>query len=70
MKVYRGYIISPVPHSPTLMRVAVEGQGGKVPNVLTGMFTSYTTVMEIVDKYLESKLVQESEDVSKARKKG
>lgn len=70
MKTYRGYIISPVPHSPTLLKVAVEGQGGKIPNVLIGMFTSYTAVTEIVDKYLATKPAQESENVSKARQKG
>lgn len=69
MKTYRGYIVAPVPHSPTLLKVATEGQGGKIPNVLNGMFTSYTAVVEIVDRYLATKTDEENID-GKARKKG
>lgn len=69
MKKYRGYIIAPVPHSPTLVKVAVEGQGGKVPNILVGMFTSTTAVMELIDKYLAEKESQEAVN-GKARPKG
>lgn len=69
MKTYRGYLITPVPHSPTLVKVAVEGQGGKIPNVLLGMFTSTTSVMELIDKYLADKEPQEAVN-GKARPKG
>lgn len=69
MKTYRGYLITTVPHSPTLVKVAVEGQGGKVPNVLLGMFTSTTSVMELIDKYLADKESQEAVN-GKARPKG
>lgn len=69
MKSYRGYLITPVPHSPTLVKVAVEGQGGKIPNILVGMFTSTTAVMELIDKYIGEKESQEAVN-GKARPKG
>lgn len=51
---YKGYIISGVAESPTLKRIATEGQGGKIPNVLTGSFTSYHVAMDAIDRYLEA----------------
>lgn len=69
MKVYQGFIISTVPASPTLLKVATAGQGGKIPKVLEGMFTSHAAVQEIIDHYLASKSDEELTD-GKTRKKG
>lgn len=52
MTTYRGYIISTNPFSPTLYKVAVEGRGGKIPNMLDGSFTSVGYVKELIDNYL------------------
>lgn len=52
MKTYRGYIITPNPLSPTLYKVATEGRGGKIPDVLVGSFTSVGTVTHLIDHYL------------------
>lgn len=49
---YRGYIISTNPFSPTLLKVSVEGRGGKIPNMLDGSFTSVGYVKELIDNYL------------------
>lgn len=57
MKNYNGYIIKPNPFSPTLYIVAVEGRGGKIPKALEGSFTSVATVIEIIDKYQDTKKV-------------
>lgn len=52
---YRGYIISNDNFSPTLVRVAVEGQGGSVPKELTGLFTHPGEVKKMIDNYLDTK---------------
>lgn len=52
-QVYRGYIISADSAFPSLLSVAVEGRGGKIPNVLSGRFTSHREVTNLVDHYLE-----------------
>lgn len=49
---YKGYIISTDPISPTLYSVATEGRGGKIPNILSGRFTSVSWVKTLIDKYL------------------
>jgi len=53
--IYKGYIVKAHPLSPTLLTVATEGKGGKIPNVLSGLFTSHHTVKAIIDQYLETK---------------
>lgn len=53
--IYKGFILSAHPSSPTLLSVATEGRGGKIPNVLQGLFTSHNTVKAVIDLYLETK---------------
>lgn len=65
MKSYRGYIISPNPFSPTLYQVAVEGQGGSIPKVLGGSFTSVGAIQEIIDKYVSNKEEEQAANVRK-----
>lgn len=55
MKSYKGYLIQPHKQYPRMLYVATEGQGGKIPNVLTSLFTSYLVAMEAIDKYVEDK---------------
>lgn len=55
MTVYKGYILKVHPASPTLLTVATEGRGGKIPKVLEGLFTSKHTVTDLIDQYLASK---------------
>lgn len=52
---YRGYIIKPSKSMPTLYQVATAGQGGKIPSVLDGLFTSTGIIKSIIDNYVESK---------------
>lgn len=52
--IYSGYIIKPSERFPGLLTVATEGQGGKIPNVLSGMHTSYHEVQKKIDMYLET----------------
>lgn len=57
-QVYKGYIIKPYKLMPSSYCVATAGQGGKIPAVLDGLFTSVGIAKEIVDKYLEQKEVK------------
>ena len=52
---HRGYLISPAKASPSLVTIATEGRGGKIPNSLTGMYTSVGLAKLDIDRYLESK---------------
>lgn len=52
--IYRGYLITPAERSPSLVKVATEGQGGRIPDVLGGLHTSATSVKYIIDTYLDS----------------
>jgi hypothetical protein len=55
MSEYRGYQIKPSPTMPSHYIVVTEGKGGKIPNVLQGMFTNRTIPKGIIDMYLDSK---------------
>lgn len=51
---YKGYLITAAPNSPTLYKVALAGQGGRIPNTLLGLFTAKDVIMQLVDVYLET----------------
>ena len=55
MEIYKGYQIKTAPQSPTLMCVVTDGKGGKVPDVLTSLYTTATYAKQAIDKYLDSK---------------
>ena len=55
MSTYKGYLIKPYKLSPSLLKVEVEGQGGKVPNVLAGLFTSVGLAQQYIDAYIDTK---------------
>lgn len=52
---YNGFIISNEKGTPSLFSIATEGKGGKIPNVLTGSYTSTGIAQSYIDRYLESK---------------
>lgn len=52
---YKGYLIRPCRQFPSQVEVQVVGRGGKIPNSLTGLFTSRTAAMEAIDTYVRSK---------------
>lgn len=55
MITYKGYYIKPTPRVANMHTIVVEGRGGKIPNVLGGMFTSPTIAKQKIDAYLKSK---------------
>lgn len=49
---YRGYQIKPQKEIPSSYVIVTSGRGGKVPNVMTGLFTSVTWCKNVIDTYL------------------
>lgn len=52
---YEGYLINPSKQFPSLYYIATEGRGGKVPDMLSGNYTTRTLAMSDINRYLESK---------------
>lgn len=52
---YRGYYIKPHKEHPKTFVIVTEGRGGKIPDVMTGMFTDKGTAKSVIDFYLISK---------------
>ena len=52
---HKGYIIKMAEKSPALKTIVTAGQGGKIPQALSGMFTSDGVAMQAIDKYLKEK---------------
>lgn len=52
--IYRGFDIKAAPNAPTLLKVSVEGQGGRIPAILEGLHTSYGAVKSQIDHYLDN----------------
>lgn len=53
---YNGYQIKPHREIPTSYIVVTAGKGGKIPNLLDGLFTTPSYAKETIDKYLASKV--------------
>lgn len=54
------------PHKefPTSFIVVTEGKGGKIPNVLSGLFTSFGLAKNTIDHYLDNKVKPNAEAIS------
>jgi hypothetical protein len=57
---YEGYDIKPARETPTNYIVVTSGKGGKIPNILSGLYTTPTYAKEAIDKYLETKSKKET----------
>jgi hypothetical protein len=62
---YKGYLITPSDQNPHSYKIATAGRGGKIPDVMGGLFTSRGWAKEVVDLYLESKGRKDNEEVGK-----
>lgn len=51
---YRGYLITHSERNPMMYTVATEGQGGKIPAVLKGLFTHTSIATDTIDRYLDT----------------
>ena len=52
---HQGYDIKPAKETPNNYIVVTSGKGGKIPNILSGLYTTPTYAVEAIDKYLETK---------------
>lgn len=59
IEIYKGYQVKPNPKIPTSYIVVTDGKGGKVPDVLTSLFTTSVYAKAAIDKYVDSKPVKE-----------
>lgn len=55
MVIYEGYQIKPHATCPMQYIIVTDGKGGKIPNSLSGVFTSPTRAKEQIDAHLNSK---------------
>ena len=55
---HMGYFISPDKQIPTCCYISTMGKGGKIPDMLTGLFTSPTIAKKEIDRYLTIKDVK------------
>lgn len=52
---YQNYLIKPHPLNPKSYLIVTSGKGGKIPDVMTGMFTSIGIAKQLIDSYIEKK---------------
>lgn len=52
---YKNYLITPSSSGAKCYSIATAGRGGKIPDVMSGIFTSKGVAMQVIDTYLESK---------------
>lgn len=67
---YKGYQIKGHKEFPSLSIVVTAGQGGKIPDVLSGMFTSGGVAKEAIDRYLDSKPKKENDNGEQGKTSG
>jgi hypothetical protein len=55
IRIHEGYEIKPHREVPTSYIVVTTGRGGKIPNILSGLYTSPDYAKEAINKYLQTK---------------
>lgn len=70
MKEYKGYYIKAAKDLPAHYVVVTVGKGGKIPDILSGLFTSTGIAMFAIDKYLTAKQEKASKDGKEFAKSG
>jgi hypothetical protein len=59
---YKGFFVKPHGQHPSCYVVVTTGQGGKIPTLLSSMFTTRTLAKEQIDAYLDGKEPTEEKD--------
>jgi len=62
---YKNYLITPDKLTPSNYRIATAGRGGKIPDLMDGLFTSPNLAKEVIDVYLEKKEVENDKKINK-----
>lgn len=52
---YQDYVIRPNKTYPSSVEIYFPGKGGRLPDVLTGLFTSVGVAKEMIDRYLHNR---------------
>lgn len=52
---YKGYLIKPEKDVPSHYVVVTAGQGGKIPDVLSSLYTTRQYAKDAIDLYLSTK---------------
>lgn len=52
---YKGYLIKPASSGAKCYSIATAGKGGKIPDIMLGVFTARHIAMQLIDAYLETK---------------
>lgn len=55
---YKGYYVQPHKEHPTCYIVVTIGKGGKIPDVLSGMYTTRSLAKFDIDNYLDTRPVK------------
>lgn len=63
---YKGYYVTPDKVSPTLYYIATVGKGGKIPDFLSGLYTSCPLAYKAIDNYLNKKELKNAKTVSES----
>lgn len=53
--IYEGYQIKPQREVPTCFIIVTDGKGGKIPDVLSGLYTTKQMAKNAIDEYLKTK---------------
>lgn len=55
IEIYEGYEVKPHKETPTSYIIVTAGKGGKIPNILSGLYTTPRYAKEAIDSYLSTK---------------
>lgn len=72
IKEHNGYLIQPHKDSPNCYTVATSGRGGKIPDILGGLYTTRALAMSEIDHYIATRQPKEKindEAIEKGRSK-
>lgn len=64
---YKGYQIKPSKEAPKSYVIVTSGRGGKIPDVMSGLFTSPNLAKQIVDTYTDLKGPDSGKEIRKGR---
>ena len=64
--IHKGYQVKPHKETPTSYIVVTDGKGGKIPDCLSGLFTSTGLAKSEIDNYLSVKEAKDAKKVSQS----
>lgn len=68
MIIYKNYQIKPHKAIPTAYIIVTDGKGGKIPDILSGMYTAPVVAKLAIDQYVDKKPKKEAENAKEIDK--